>query len=770
MANICDEIEKQFRKLVKDFLGDEGMERYAKATPEEKIAIADEVIQESDLNLRQAKLMAVAWDRIKNEMENVDSISNYMMDSISGQGARRAGIDSLENRIRAVEAQYFSQLSEMAEKYRIRKLGFDRSRKAQENLVHELYRKGSSGDKDAAQFATILADVFEQMRLRFNRAGGGIKQLFEYNLPQYHDAVKINKVKFDEWYRDIQNWTRKDVEGLQHLSDKQYRKTMEGAFDHLRTDGIVKAPAGSFNPYKQGRIAKRHLHHRILHFKDSDSWIKYAEKYGANDIYNSIMGHIEVMSREIAAMEKFGPNPDIMVKRMRVLAQQQTGRASTGFWAQNTYDDLMGRVHSQYSRVSDAMRGLRNIVTGLKIGKASISAISDLAYFGLTAKLNGMPLIRGYARFFNNLVNNRENRMIAARIAGVIDYSLDRARSARRISEVHGVGASARFADSMVRASGLNYWTNTLEQSFMLEMLGNLADLSKTSFDKLPRNIRKAMTGYGISAEDWAQIQIKPLYIKNGARYLDPMSFGDDNLTAKIIGMVREETDFAVPKPNAKGRALLHQGIPAGTLGGELVRLIGQFKSFPVSVALSHLARTVNLQGYSRLGYAASLLVGTTILGTLAYQAKQFVAGKTPIDWDSPQLWATGFLQGGGTGILGDIAFADYNRLGSLSEFALGPTVAQTELMARLWLGNTRNLIDLDSKTEANFGAAAARTVREAIPNLLWTKLAMDRYIHDQVAMHIDPQWYTRQRSLRRRLSERGQDHWWAPGDLKPSM
>ena len=782
--DICAELQKTFDDLIRNKLGDDVLDMYQRGSAEQRMGIADDLLAETDLKIRQAKLMALAWDRLSKYIKDAPKKAQALIDLISGQGARRAGVHSLENHFYGIFAQHVSKLADAVEKYRVRKLGFDHSLEAQENLVKELFQAGSTADKDAAAFAKIFSETFEELRIRFNKAGGGIKKLTDYNMPQYHDAVKYRRfiaksknieAAFDEWLSDMDGWLVRK-EGLENLSMKQYRVTMKGIFKHLHSDGVIKAPAKSYNPFKRGRIGKRHLHHRLLHFKDGDAWIAYAKKYGATDYYNAMMGHIEIMSKEIAAMEIFGPSSDMMVKRVRILAQQQVAEQGkgkgqiTGKLMQDSYDLFLGGVHSPNTRMADWMQGTRNFVTGLKIGKASITALSDVGYFGITAKMWDMPIIKTYAKALNNLtINNQEGRMLATRILGLVDYSLDRARSARRISEVVGGGASARFADFIVRSSGLNFWTNTLEQTFGLELAANLADLTKFQFKNLPRGIRKNLNGYAITADDWNLIRTKPVLVKNGVRYLDPVNFGDDTLTSKIVGMIREEIDFAVPKPNTKSRAVLYGATRPGTFSGEMRRFMGQFKSFPVSVVLTHMMRAANMPTYKgRMAYAGSLILGTTILGTLSYQTKQLIAGKTMMDWNNEKLWMTGFVQGGGTGILGDLFFMDHKRMGSLAEFFLGPTANVGETLLRLWAGNIQDSLNLDREVEPTWGRAGAETLREAIPTLLWTKLLLDRLVADQVGKMIDPKWHRRQISVRRRLRKRGQEQWWKPGELAP--
>lgn len=780
--NPCAELEKNFEQAVKRFGGDEMWEQFNQADTARKIAITDAVLDGVEMSARQSKLRSLAWNRLKNYFDKVEGVdkTKAFNDLISGGGIRQRGVVSLERRIEAVLSDAHSELYEMMERYRVRKFGFAHSKNAQRNMIREIWKKGSTGDKDAARFAEMWKSVTEKLRVRFNRAGGGVQRLFDWNLPQYHDAVRINRVSFDEWFNFTKDRIDRrrvaaymvgdegDIIGAE-LSDDQFKALMKGVYDNLRSEGIIHINAQGLNPHARRAVGNRHQQHRILSFKDADAWMEYADKFGASDYYNSMMGHLELMAREIGAMETLGPNPDLMMKQLRLMIQQTTGRRHHGELAENSYNILMGRMYSNYTMASDAFRGLRNTVTGLKIGSATISALSDLAFLGKTARFNNIPIVKTYMRFLKNLsTGSRSDRMLAARLGLLAEYAIDNAKSAHRLAEVTGVGASARFADAVVRLSGLNYWTNTAKQSFGLEFLSNLADLSKTSFDSLPRKLRRAFERYGITPEDWVAIQSSKKHIQGGAVFVNPQNFSDDELVAKVVGMVREETNFAVPEPNAKTRAILTGGIPSGTIAGEMIRAAGQFKSFAVSVLVSHFMRGLNMSGPSRLGYLASLLGGTTILGAIAIQSKQLVAGKTPIEL-SPEFWMSAVLQGGGTGILGDFLFMDHTRFGSLSEFFMGPMANDVESVARIFLGTGQQMMQGKEKIGEKFGSAAAKMVERATPKLWYTRLATQRYFNDWVNQMLDPNWHSKQRSMRKRLKkERGQEFWWKPGQLSP--
>lgn len=780
-TNPCIDIETEFRKALRNFGGDELVEQFDKANVKIKVAITDDVLNGVELSARQTKLRTLAWNRLEkyyDQFEGTDKAKAFN-DMMSGGGIRQRGLVSLERRIDTIMGQAHAEMTEMMERYRPRKLGFAHSKTAQKNWIREIFKPGSTGDRDAAEYARIWHEVVEKLRTRANRAGAGIQKLFDWNLPQYHDSVKLSRSSFEEWFEFTRNRIDRrrvaayaveqgEIVGAE-LSDKDFERLMKSVYNNLKSEGIIHLDAKAYNPHARRAIGNRHQQHRILSFKDAESWMEYADEYGAADYYNSAMGHIELLSREIGAMETFGPNPDLMVKKLRLMIQQTTGDRRTGQLAQDTYDVVMGRQFSNYTQFSDTMRGLRNLSTGMKIHSAIISALSDLAFTGVTAKFNDMPIAKTYMRFLKNLATgSKEDRMLAARLGLLAEYAIDNAKTAHRLAEVTGVGGTARFADVVVRASGLNYWTHTAKQVFGLEFLANMSKYVDIPFDKISPRLRRSFERYGITADDWVKIGASPRLRKQGVDFIDPIKFNDDELTAKVIGMIREETNFAVPEPNAKTRAILTAGTPSGTIAGEMIRLATQFKSFAASVLVSHLMRGLNLSGPSRLGYFAALIGGTTLLGGVALQAKNIVAGKTPEETDK-NFWLAAMIQGGSLGIFGDFLFLDHTRFGSISELMAGPVAGDMESLARVFLGTGQEMLKEEKNIAAKFGTAAAKTLRTYTPTLWYTKLATHRYINDWIDQQLDPNWHSKQRAIRRRMAkERGQDWFWRPGDPTP--
>ena len=138
-----------------------------------------------------------------------------------------------------------------------------------------------------------------------------------------------------------------------------------------------------------------------------------------------------------------------------------------------------------------------------------------------------------------------------------------------------------------------------------------------------------------------------------------------------------EETRNAVLEPDVKTqRHATGGGLRAGTPVGEAMRMITQFKSFP----MTYFNRTVKGQrwrgqGEQALGGGLAHHAAASILmGYVSMAAKDFVKGKAPRDVELKTIPAA-IVQSGGLGIFGDLLFGEQNRMGGgMWETVLGPS------------------------------------------------------------------------------------------------
>jgi hypothetical protein len=472
-------------------------------------------------------------------------------------------------------------------------------------------------------------------------------------------------------------------------------------------------------------------------------------------------------------MEVLGPNPDNVYRLLADTVIKQTNKPTAASQADKIFANVMGRTYAENQNLADVIRGMRNLGTATKLTFAPISAQADTAFQGLTAAYNGIPIHKQFSRFLRGLtVENKANREFAARMGFVAEYAIDRASTANRFSEITGNGFMARWADVTMRANGLSRWTYAGRQAFQIEFLGNMTASFDTPFAKLSKGLRRAYRNYGIDEADWNAIRKGNLEDFKGAKYLDPSSLAPD-LQRKVVGMILEESDYAVPTANARVRAVLNQGLKTGTVAGEMIRSVGQFKTFPVSVLMAHMGRGLGAQTQGdRVAYLAAMVSITTVMGGMVLQAKELLRGRSPRPTNDNRFWAAAMVQGGGFGLIGDFLFADVNRYGGgLATTLAGPMVGDfEEIVMKFVLGTAKDVLAAEQDIHERMMAMGGRLVQKYSPGqLFYTKLLFDRYMFDQINKQMDPDFRTKQRrSASRRKEDFGNQYWWKPGEFQP--
>lgn len=290
------------------------------------------------------------------------------------------------------------------------------------------------------------------------------------------------------------------------------------------------------------------------------------------------------------------------------------------------------------------------------------------------------------------------------------------------------------------------------------EMLAELRDFAKRSQDRQQRRLAVIDR---LNAEMQPRLDAEAQRIKN-------------EVTAKVLGFITDESEYAIINPDLATRAIQTGGaLQAGTVPGELARLTAQFKSFPIAMISRHWRRLLagdrRLDGAPMLAnkaaYGAALFLTTTALGAIAFQTKQIVQGKDPVDMTTPKFWMRAAAQGGGAGFLGDIVLGDTTDdrgpLDTFSRLLMGPTFGSAADIYELTKGNYDEAM---AGRSTHAGAEAMRFARFHLPyiNLWYARTALDHLLLHGIQENLSPGYLQRQRS--RHQKDWGGSYWWEPG------
>jgi hypothetical protein len=719
---------------------------------------------------------------------------------------RATGMSNVEGRRKAVLGKAHGMIADLLETFDRDVLGRMREPARLENVVREAFGK-STGDAAAQQMAKAWGEAAEYLRKRFNLAGGDIGRIQNWGLPQVHDAVKVKAAGFAEWRASILPML--DVGRMvNHATGRpftgaQLNRKLRETYDSIITSGWDDRTLGTAGA---GSLANRRAEHRFLIFRDPDQWLDYQARFGAGDtrgdpgaIFDVMMGHMDGMARDIAALEILGPEPQQTVRWLsnmldkaaatdaitngRVLTVES--KANVAKYQMQTMwglfnGELTRPVNAQLARSFSAARSLQ---TAAKLGGAAISAVTDVGFQMTTRAFNGLPVAKAlgdYVQWMAPRVKAGE-RAVAIRSGLLAEEAASRMATLHRYADEFNTPAwASRLASGVLRVTGLSRWTQVGKWLFGMEFMGSVGDNAGKAFADIDAPLRQAFERHGIGAADWDAIRQTPLHqAQNGGGLLRPdevrtnpaiPAADRERLSDLLLEMIQTETRYAVPDAGLRARAVTTAGVRPGTVMGEFVRSAMQFKAFPVSILFTHLTRAVHGRGaLSRAQYAAHVMIATTLFGALAAQTKSLLAGRDPRPMDDPRFWGAAAVQGGGLGIMGDFLFSDQNRMGGgFAATLAGPLAGTLEGFGKLTMGNIQQAADGD---DSNVGRETVRFLRANTPgsSIWYARLAMDRLIWGEMQRMADPDFdAANRRMIRRAEDELNAPYWWAPGDPAP--
>jgi hypothetical protein len=756
--------------------------------------VVDKTKREAAEKRRVHQLQASIAQRNLRRMEGYVSLlgkrspSAFLRDFISApQGAKGM---TLEGAKEGVRRTFRSQMGDAVRQFSANIVGMRRNKETLRQTTRAIF--GESTDDEMAQaVAKAWAEVSEAMRKRFNAAGGHIGKRDDWGLPQAHDVRKVGAVPYREWRDyilpklDLEAMGRDFNDGVP-FTPETIELLMKDAYDAIKTDGYSRRSPSA----KHGAaMYNRRADHRFFKFNSADSWLEYNDRFGSGqDPFRIMMGHIDNMSTEIALMEQLGPNPTHGYQFLKDAALQMTARdpnvkdwrratqATIGL-ADSMFDHVTGATQVPVSNgFGKAMSTIRQFNVAAMLGSAALSSVTDFNSQRVTAKLAGMGKQGlGYLNQMRRLMSSKEFRNEANRAGLIFENAVDMGNAAQRyqFEDLHNEVAG-RLADFTIRASGLGPITEIQRQAFGMEFMSVVASKWRQSgFDELEPATRNMMQQYGITGQDWDLIRsVDPHRMENGLEITRAQDIADatgrqdvaDLYMQMMLGLI----DYAVPSTSTLGRAAVLNSTKPGTIAGEFMRTVMQFKAFPVTWLVNNAARLMGEVGAGRYGsalkFSAGMFVGATVMGALALQMKEVSKGRDPRDMTTIEFWQAAMLQGGGLGIFGDFLFSDQNRFGGgLAQTLSGPSVGLASDVAKFTVGNAQELIRGE---DMNAGRELTNLLRRYTPggSLWYARLAYERAVLDEIQMVLDPKHRDSFRARMRSAEDYGTQFFAPPG------
>ncbi|EHP6080519.1 hypothetical protein ABVS80_001131 [Escherichia coli] len=763
---------------------------------------ADELQQEAGLKRRRVALTIAARQRLDafiNGYQGTDGKLGALNRTIAFSADGKSNFLSVESRGKATRDYALSQIQEAFEAVDPRFFHLFEDEKGVRDLVFEI-RGQDTGNVKAKKGAKAWADVTELLRRRFNDAGGDIGYLENWGIPQHHSMEKVGRATREQWVSDvIGKLDRKYYikEDGQLMSDAEVTAFLGEAYNTIATGGLNKLSDSGMR--LSGARANRGNASRQIHFKDADSYLEYQRQYGDRSLWEVMIGHLEGISKDIALVETYGPNPDHVFRSIldEVTAEtatanpQRTGQVKRqANSTENLYNFISGKTQPIANpHIAQWSDNIRNWLVASRLGSALLASFSDLGTMYLSAKVTNLPMNQLFRNQLEAMDPTNRTELARARRAGLAMESL--LGSVNRWAMDNMGPSKARWAATAVmRASGLTAWSDAHKRAYGVTMMGSLGEVVSRSSDlrSLDDADFRILKSKGITEQDFSvwKLADQEDWGKGNNTMLTPesiMRIPDDAVKhlgapervkfeamRKLLGAVAEEVDMAVITPGAREQMFTGGGLQRGTWKGEVVRSFFLFKSFPIAVVMRHWSRALKMPSAGgRAAYIGTFIASTTILGALSMQINDLISGRNPKNVageHAAKFWVNALLKGGGLGLYGDFLFSDHTRYGGGAlATMLGPVAGLVDDVVKLGQGIPLNAVE--GKPEQT-GGDLVKLGKGVIPgaNLWYAKAALDHMIFNQLQEYFSPGYL--RKVEQRSKKEFNQTYWWRPQDVTP--
>lgn len=744
--------------------------------------------QQISLNMNQYK------DRLGRENMFAAALAHFEQD-------RMSKFSSITQREAAIKGLAYSEIPQILSTYRRNLLGEVREKATFEDLTKEIFGT-STKNQSAKEMAEAWKKVSEYLRKKFNRAGGNIPYRPDWGLPQRHNAAKIVKAGYNKWRDDIID--KLDLEkmvdeqtGLPFIRDAgRLELALREVYETIKTEGANKAKPGQSTVGKS--LSNRMQDHRFLAFKNGQQWFEYQKQYGDANVFDTMISHIENMSRDIALLEILGPNPgatvsfikDTLTNRAKLTANEKlkSKARKTNANIDELYSAVTGKNNAPIDGFfASTFAGLRQVIQSAQLGSTAIAALTDINFNRMARQFTGLPQTKVLQQYLEQLnpLNAKERGELAISSGLIAEgWTSLAAGQMRFVGDMSGPEITRRISDFVMRASLLSPLTTAGRWAFGMEFMGTVGRNASKKFNELDPAFRNTMQRYNLNESQWDIIRSTKPYDEQGAKFIRPSDLASrtdldeglrENISQRFLEMINTETEFAVPSNSLRGRTFLTGDARPGTFRGEMARSFAMYKNFGVTLYNTHIMRGFNMPTAGTKGaYFANLIISTTLMGALALQLREIAKGRDPRDMfndteETIKFWTAALLQGGGLGIFGDFLASGTNRYGGgFAETLAGPVVSFGQDLYNLTGGN---LVDAATGTDPKVASDLVKFTQRYLPgsSLWYSRLALERKIWDQLQLMTDPKAQQKFRRVERKyLRDYGQTYWWGPGDTAP--
>jgi hypothetical protein len=455
------------------------------------------------------------------------------------------------------------------------------------------------------------------------------------------DLLKSAKSR---WIQFIKSHLNLEKTFGENLADVDQR--LEAIFHHITTG---KSEIFTRSVVSNDREAVARKAHLFFYWKDHASFLNYSREYGKGNLFQALIGDIHSSANRIGTAELMGDAPLSVYNDLRKIQQEKKPKGP--LWYRDTDNMLKEAMQQNQAAVSPTLGALganiRSLGAMARLPTIVLRSLPDAAYIASFAQRWGNSYFKSLATTLSHLLDsfaNEERQFIAKQFKLLADSHLG--YMARFADLSHGTELIHKVTTGFFRSNLLESFDKGNRHSLMHVIAKGLYHQRHQSWQNLNLATRFQLEKYGLSANEWNLLRTKnqsSLFttanvdaitddeLKNLYGHSKPVYEMRSDLYRKVYSIFSIAADNAVLMPDSWTKAFMYHGQRPGTVLGEALRMVMQFKGFAINFA-----DKVLIQGYQdarhtqmRLRWGLALVAGTLPLSYLANYFDNLAHGKS---------------------------------------------------------------------------------------------------------------------------------------------
>lgn len=460
-----------------------------------------------------------ALDKMEQRLGKLEALQRFTWTIRDNRG----GVETMERRSNAISSNMMRKLTDLWELERSNLVNLFTDKKVQMDLMMELYGQ-DSGNPLAKKAAEGYKKVVDKAIKDMNDLGFDVRLLESWRSPQKMSFYRIwdavtpsilerrgkTAKEIEVMMNDRRMAVAKDM--LPHIDrkmmvnldgtlmdDAAVLKFLDEGLKSILTNGMNKesgSGAGSM-------LAKRHSQERQFHWKSPESFMYVMGKYSDSNPIDMMWSAFENIGREMAMVEKFGPNAvDGFNTEIERLANAGVPanklRKEIGL-----FESFIGTQNQSASpRLDRTLQNLRQMMGAVYLGSNTISQVVDQVTLLATARAMNIPMVEVFMRQGKLLADSGERSMLRSMGAGLETA----AQGIARLSDQGGALFGAKATNAVLTLNLSNYLTSIPRMAMYGAVVDHIGNLTRQadSLSKLGNGDRMLMEARGLTDEQWS--------------------------------------------------------------------------------------------------------------------------------------------------------------------------------------------------------------------------------------------------------------------------